>query len=95
MNDELPSFCGLPMADVRVGMRLRTTVTAPCDEEIEVTRITDRGFDYRIPDDMPLVHPHWSIKVERNGREHYGWKGYALYRPIAPPGVPPLTSPHA
>jgi hypothetical protein len=70
----------MKMADVRVGMRLRSTVSNR-DEEIEVTEITPRGFKYRIPDDREVVSPHWSMPMARDGHEHFGVNGDALYEP--------------
>ena len=76
-------WLGMPMADVRVGMRLRSTVTNACGEEIEVTEITERGFKYRIPDDKPVVDPHWSMPMLRDGHEHFGVGGRSTYVPVA------------
>jgi hypothetical protein len=70
----------MKMSDVRPGMRLKAVdVIAAGSEEIEVTSLTERGFAYRIPDDRPLVHPHWSMPISRDGHEHFGIKGETFY----------------
>ena len=73
---------GMPMTEVRPGMRLRSTSTNVYAEEIEVTGLTERGFKYRFPDDQPLVDLHWSMPVMRDGHEHFGLLGRALYVPV-------------
>jgi hypothetical protein len=68
----------MKMSDVKPGMRLRSSLDG---EEIEVTALTERGFEYRIPDDRALVNPHWSMRIARDGHEHFGVDGEALYEP--------------
>jgi len=72
----------MKMIDVKVGMRLRAPLWAGRREEIEVTEITPRGFKYRIPDDLPVISPHWSMQMARDGHEHFGVNGEALYEPV-------------
>jgi hypothetical protein len=72
----------MKMSEVVVGMRLRSIYPKPWPEEIVVTQITTAGFIYRIPDDMALVNPHWSMPLLRDGHEHFGIDGEALYQPI-------------
>jgi hypothetical protein len=68
----------MKMSDVKVGMRLRSFLG---NNVIEVTEITPRGFKYRIPDDLSVVSPHWSMSIARDGHEHFGRDGVALYDP--------------
>lgn len=68
------------MADVRVGMVLRSTV-GDINPVVEVTEIIDRGFRYRIPDHLPVRSPHWSMRVLRDGHEHYCRGDQVSYEP--------------
>ncbi len=76
----------MKMVDVKVGMRLRSTMISRPWDIIEVTEITARGFKYRVPDDQPVVSPHWSMPFLRDGHEHFGIAGDALYEPDTPRG---------
>jgi len=68
------------MSEVKVGMRLRSTVSTGPDALVTVTEITDRGFKYSLDAGYPLI-PRWGMSVERDGHEHYGISGNALYEP--------------
>lgn len=74
----------MKMSDVRPGMRLRSTSLGA--GEIEVVALTERGFTYRIPDAMPIPHPHWSMTMLRDGHEHFGVGGEAFYEVVVPDG---------
>ena len=72
-------FDGLPMSDVKVGMRLRSIFgDNPTCSPITVTELTDRGFRYRLDRDVPLI-PRWGMTILAEGHEHYGINGRALY----------------
>jgi hypothetical protein len=76
------SVLGMKMADVRVGMKLRSTTgeSAPFDE-ITVTAITPKGFEYSIKEEMTFIARDGS-RFCRHGHEHFGVDGYALYEPF-------------
>lgn len=70
------------MADVRVGMKLRSTSCGAWASEIEVTEITPRGFRYRVPDYLEVVSPHLGGTPARDGHECFGVDGEAPYEPV-------------
>jgi hypothetical protein len=72
----------MKISDVKVGMRLRCTVSdAPSSGPVTVTEITERGFKYKL--NAPVcVHPRRGITVAAEGHEHYGFNGEAFYEPI-------------
>lgn len=74
---------GLPMAEIKVGMRLRHLPYITSSEpEITVTEITERGFKYKF--DTPW-HLGARIGTATEG-EHYGHGAFSLYElaPTAP-----------
>ena len=67
------------MSDVRVGMRLRSTLDCiPAFAEVTVTEITERGFKYRLDAPVPFIARDGSF-FPAEGHEHYGINGEALY----------------
>ena len=69
------------MSDVKVGMRLRSTVAGDVFSPITVTAITERGFQYSL-DRERCIHPRLGMTVEKDGHEHYGHDGEAFYEPV-------------
>lgn len=70
----------MKMADVKVGMRLHSTMVGALSP-ITVTEITERGFKYSLDAPMPLI-PRWGMSWAKDGHEHYGYGGEAFYEPI-------------
>ena len=72
----------MKMADVRVGMRLRSTLPASGPfKEITVTELTDRGFKYSIDHE---AHAYWGNRYLKEGHEHFGLNGAALFKQVCP-----------
>lgn len=68
------------MSEVRIGMRLLSTVSGADDGVITVTEITDRGFKYDLGPDARLdLIPRLGLSMIRQGHEHFGYNGEALY----------------
>lgn len=76
----------MKMSDVRVGMKLRAH-ESPGSPDVTVTRITEKGFEYR--------HEPVTVKIApytfgtSSGGEHYGYGGDAMFEPVPPPPPPP------
>ncbi len=69
-----PPEMGMKMADVRVGMKMKSLYGGP---EITVTKLTDKGFKYSHP---PY---HLGARIwQTTGGEHYGYNGYSHYTEI-------------
>lgn len=74
----------MKMTDVKVGMKLRSTVKTGFPEEVIVTKLTPEGFEY--------THEPYSMKVGLNngvpefgickGGTHYGYEGEAYYEEV-------------
>lgn len=71
----------MKMSDVRVGMRLRSTIGQP--EFVTVTALTERGFEYCLDAARPFI-PRWGMSFAKDGHEHFGHDGEAYYEPVAP-----------
>jgi len=72
----------MKMADVKVGMRMRCTISAaPSSGPITVTELTQRGFKYKLDADV-CVHPRLGITILADGHEHYGYNGECFYEPL-------------
>lgn len=69
------------MADVKVGMRLRSKVEGGMMFVITVTRLTENGFEYSLDGEYDLI-PRWGMRLKKDGHEHYGLDGEALYEPL-------------
>jgi hypothetical protein len=67
----------MKMSDVRVGMRLRSSKTGALSP-ITVTEITERGFRYSLDAAAALI-PRLGMSYSKDGHEHYGIDGEALY----------------
>jgi len=75
------------MSEVKPGMRLRSTVSyhgAP-DEFANVTELTDKGFRYSLDAAYSMI-PRWGMSVNKDGHEHFGLLGDALFE-LADPKV--------
>ena len=73
----------MKMSDVKIGMRLRSTVSqSPAFTPITVTEITNKGFKYSIDAPMPFTARDGSW-FEKDGHEHFGLDGESFYEPIA------------
>jgi hypothetical protein len=77
----------MKMSDVKVGMRLRATLSGSPGTGrdpwslITVTELKERGFKYRL--DAPVVvHPRLGIIFAEDGHEHFGYNGEAFYEPV-------------
>lgn len=71
----------MKMSDVRVGMRLRSTIGGgPAFSHITVTEITERGFKYCLDADVPFIAREGSY-FTKDGGEHYGYNGETFYEP--------------
>ena len=70
------------MADVMVGMRLKSLVPDTIFSPITVTELTEHGFKYSLDEEKALI-PRLGMKLCRDGHEHYGFNGEALYEPDA------------
>jgi hypothetical protein len=68
----------MKMSDVRVGMRLRSTLGNSPFTPITVTALTERGFEYRFDEPVALV-PRLGIIYPTEGHEHFGLDGEAFY----------------
>ena len=69
----------MKMSDVKVGMRL----VATCDgmvSPVTVTEITEKGFKYSIDDEKPWI-ARLGMTIAKDGHEHLGYDGEALYKP--------------
>ena len=69
----------MKMSDVKVGMRLVATcegMAAP----VTVTEITGHGFKFSI-DDLESWIPKLGMNLAKDGHEHCGYEGEALYEP--------------
>lgn len=75
-SNEWLQMRGLPMAEIKVGMKLKSTV--PCQYRgVVVTEITDKGFKYSCePYYMRVV----GISGEVSSGECYGHEGYSMYK---------------
>ncbi len=72
----------MKMSDVKVGMRLRSTISKEGpDEFITVTELTDRGFNYSLDASYSLI-PRWGMTMNKDGHEHFGFNGDALYEVV-------------
>lgn len=75
---------GMLMSEVRPGMRLRSTLEIEHGgprEFITVADLTKRGFTYSLDAEIPLGA---RLGVElKDGHEHFGIVGFALYTPAA------------
>jgi len=72
----------MKMADVKVGMRLRCTISdAPSSGPITVTELTEQGFKYKL-DAAVCIHPRLGMTIAAEGHEHYGHNGEAFYEPV-------------
>jgi hypothetical protein len=69
------------MCDVRVGMRLRSTLPNDILSPITVTELTERGFTYSIDREMPFI-PRDGLYFRKDGHEHFGFNGEAFYELI-------------
>ncbi len=86
-NDELTAaraalnpYYGMKMSDIKVGMRLRSTLpqdSGTVKEFVTVTAITSRGFNYSMDADFPLG-PRYGVQL-KYGNEHFGFNGIAFY----------------
>jgi hypothetical protein len=78
----------MKMADVKVGMQLRS-VTGRFEPIITVTEITERGFKYtHEPRTVKLGNPGGIPEFGTCvGGEHYGLDGEAIYEPFSPDDV--------
>lgn len=74
----------MKMSDVKVGMRLKSTVQDTIFSPVTVTEITERGFKYSLDEEKSLI-PRLCMKLCRDGHEHYGFNGMALYEPVTDP----------
>jgi hypothetical protein len=70
----------MKMSQVKVGMRLRASVPGTIFSPITVTEITERGFKYSLDAEKALI-PRLCMSISRDGHEHYGFNGEALYEP--------------
>ncbi len=70
----------MKMSDVKPGMRLRSTVVRPGapDEFANVTELTEKGFGYSLDRGYALI-PRWGMSVNKDGHEHFGIAGEALF----------------
>jgi hypothetical protein len=67
----------MKMADVRVGMKLRSKYSSLRQQIIMVTELTEKGFRY--------VRPRWHLGSRigwTEGGEHYGFNGESMYEPV-------------
>lgn len=63
-------------------MRLRPkTNPGPSNPDITVTALTETGFNYSV-DDPRVLHARFGWIMEKDGHEHFGWNGEALYEPV-------------
>ncbi len=72
----------MKMSEVKVGMRLRSTVvrSGSPDEFANVTELTEKGFRYSLDAGYPMI-PRWGMSVNKDGHEHFGLNGDALFEP--------------
>lgn len=70
------------MADVRVGMRLRSV--HPPHDEVTVTSVERDGFTYSLDADKPFV-PRWDWTIAKDGHRHFGLNGEAQFEPAEAP----------
>lgn len=82
----------MKMSDVRVGMRLRSTIGTP--EEVTVTKITERGFEYSLDEEKSFI-PRWGMRFAKDGHEHFGVNGEAYYELVAQATAPSQDTPAA
>lgn len=71
----------MKMSDIKVGMRLRSTIPNSIFSPITVTAITSKGFEYRLDEQVSLV-PRLGLVLPTKGHEHFGYDGEALYEEI-------------
>lgn len=72
----------MKMSSVRPGMRLRSTLhVTPMEQFITVTALTPKGFLYSLDAGYPMI-PRWGMSVLKDGHEHFGFNGEALYEPV-------------
>ena len=69
----------MKMSDVKVGMRLQSDKLGALSP-ITVTEITERGFRYSLDGEQPLI-PRLGMAYCKDGHEHFGIDGEALYEP--------------
>ena len=79
----------MTLEDVKVGMRLRSTLSeSRAFSPVTVTELTARGFKYRL--DAPVcIHPRLGIAFAAEGHEHFAIDGKVPYEPIPAPPNPP------
>lgn len=70
----------MKMADVKVGMRLRSTFEGTIFSPITVTEITADGFRYSLDEEKALI-PRLGMRLAKDGHEHFGFAGEAMYEP--------------
>lgn len=70
------------MADVKVGMRLRSKFEGGILSVITVIGLTKTGFTYSLDGEYDLI-PRWGMRLKKDGHTHYGLNGEALYEPLA------------
>jgi len=70
----------MKMSDVKVGMRLRSTLSS-FEPEVTVTELTERGFKYRFDAPRP-VNPRLGMIFAEDGHLHFGFNGEAFYEPV-------------
>lgn len=71
----------MKMADVKVGMRLRSKFEGGVLSVVTVTELTETGFKYALDGEYDLI-PRWGYRLKRDGHTHYGLDGEALYEPL-------------
>ena len=80
MNESI--YVCMKMTDVKVGMRLRSTVSMTAmDQFANVTELTERGFKYSLDAGYPMI-PRWGMSVLKDGHEHFGLDGEAHFEPV-------------
>ncbi len=67
----------MKMSDVKVGMKLHSDMPGALSP-ITVTKITERGFKYKIDAPRPYI-PRWGMTINADGHEHYGYEGETFY----------------
>jgi hypothetical protein len=79
----------MKMSEVRIGMRLRSTVEPKeCITVIGSPAVwatpeqINIGFAYSLDSAKPLI-PRMGMSVAKDGHQHYGLNGFALYEPVS------------